>query len=303
MSELAPGAVSLEDDNPSLETLAQPTPEAPAQTEPTAPQANAEDAEPEGTVVNPGGEKLVPLNVVADLRGKVRESKSALEAKEQEIAALREKATKYDQVAGEWQAAQPLIQQLRNGTYQPPAAQQAQVNAKAVEYAKYLDLYKADGTPDVDRAQKILDHNAALARETAQQIVAPIYQQTAQTQSANNFEQAANFKDKNGLQVDRGILQQIWSQVPPELSSQPGVASVLWRQAVAETVMAGKWKPSNTVTPPAQPVFTESLGTTSAPRPELSHVDRGLMQAASIGAKDYEKISANFKPGQRNELE
>jgi hypothetical protein len=300
MSELAAGSVSLEDDNPSLESLANtpPEPEPPAQTPepPPAPPQHADDAEPEGTVVNPGGEKLVPLKALAATREKVRE-------KEAELAQLRDKATKYDQVAGEWQAAQPLLQQLRNGTYQPPAPAKPPTNEKAVEYAKFLDLYKADGTPDVDRAQKILDLNAAQARETAQQLVQPIYQQTAAQQSAANYQQAANFKDKNGLQADPEILRTIWSQVPPELSSQAGVASVLWRQAIAETVMAGKWKPANTVTPPAQPVFTESLGTSAPSRPELNHVDRGMMSAANIGAKDYEKISANFKPGQRNDLE
>jgi hypothetical protein len=101
--------------------------------------------------------------------------------------------------------------------------------------------------------------------------------------------------------VDRAILQQIWSQVPAELSAQPGVASVLWRQAVAETVLSGKFRAP--VTPPPPPLVTESLGT-SAPIPkELSHVDRGMMSAANIKPKEYESIAANFKPGQRNELE
>jgi hypothetical protein len=298
MNELAPGSVSLEDDNPSLESLSQqPEPEpAPAQTPDTPPQ-NAEDVEPEGVVVNPSGEKLVPLKALVATREKAREKDAALEAKEQELAALREKATKYDQVAADWQRLQPVIQQAQMQQRQSAP----QINEKAVEYAKFLDLYKADGTPDVERAQKILELNAAQARETAQQLVQPIYQQTAQTQSAAHFEQAANFKDKNGIQVDRAILQQIWSQVPAELSAQPGVASVLWRQAVAETVLSGKFRAP--VTPPPPPLVTESLGT-SAPIPkELSHVDRGMMSAANIKPKEYESIAANFKPGQRNELE
>jgi hypothetical protein len=301
MNELAPGSVSLEDDNPSLESLSQPPePEPPAPEPPPQAAANPDDVEPEGVVVNPSGEKLVPLKALVATREKAREKDAALEAKEQEIIALREKATKYDQVAGEWQAAQPLLQQLRNGSYQP-APQKPQVNEKAAEYAKFLDLYKSDGTPDVERAQKILDLNAATAREQAQQMVQPLYQQTAQSQSAAHFEQAATFKDKNGIQVDRAILQQIWSQVPAELSAQPGVASVLWRQAVAETVLSGKFRAP--VTPPPPPLVTESLGT-SAPIPkELSHVDRGMMSAANIKPKEYESIAANFKPGQRNELE
>jgi hypothetical protein len=148
MNELAPGSVSLEDDNPSLESLSQPPePEPPAPEPPPQAAANPDDVEPEGVVVNPSGEKLVPLKALVATREKAREKDAALEAKEQEIIALREKATKYDQVAGEWQAAQPLLQQLRNGSYQP-APQKPQVNEKAAEYAKFLDLYKSDGTPE-----------------------------------------------------------------------------------------------------------------------------------------------------------
>jgi hypothetical protein len=301
MSELPAGSVSLEDDNPTLESLSQPppAPETPAD----APAASVQepDSDPEGTVVNPGGEKLVPLNVVADLRGKVRESKAALEAKEQEIAALRDKASKFDQVEGEWKAVQPLVQQIKNGTYQPPAPPRQQVNEKAVEYAKYLDLYKVDGTPDVDRAQKILELNAAQARETAQQLVQPIYATHAQAQSAAHFEQAANFKAPNGIQADREVLRQIWSQVPPDLSAQPGVAMVLWRQAIAESALKGGLRAP--VTPPPPALVTESLGAPSPTTQTLTAADRNMMSAASIGQKDYEKISAQYKPGERNSLE
>lgn len=300
MSELAPGSVSLEEDNSaSFEPPTQePAAEAPA-TPPPA-QAATEDTEPEGTIVNPGGEKLVPLGALASVREKVREKESALAAKDAEIAALKDKASKWDAAAGEWQAVQPLIRQIKNGQYQQPAPAKPVVNEKAVEYAKFLDLYKTDGTPDVERAQRILDLNAAQAQEAARHVVQPLYQHTAQQQSALLREKVAATQAPNGVTVDRAILDQIWSMVPPEMSARPEVAAMLWRQALADTVLQGKYKAP--VTPPPPPAHTESLGG-NAPTRELSQIDRNAMQAASIKPSDYEKIAGNFKPGQNNSLE
>lgn len=301
MNELAPGSMSLEvDENPVAETPAAPeTTEAPAQAPEAAQQAA--DADPDGTVVNPGGEKLVPLGALAAARQTARAEKEARERLEAEIAQVREKATKYDQVAGEWQAAQPLLQQLRNGTYQPVQPQAPRVNEQALQYAKDLDLYKPDGTPDVDRAQRILNYNAAQAQEQAQRLVQPIYANHAQQQSANNLQAAMTFKAPNGVQADPEVLKQIWAMVPPELSSQPGVAGVLYKVALAESLTTGKSKLPTQAPPPPQ--FTESLGG-GAPAPrELTAVDRAMMSAGGIKQKDYETISANFKPNQSNQLE
>ncbi|HYF37258.1 MAG TPA: hypothetical protein VD994_18295, partial [Prosthecobacter sp.] len=277
MNELAPGSMSLEvdesvvDSPPLTPEAPQPAPEAPPQA------ADSTDGDPEGTVVNPGGEKLVPLGALAGTRQQLRAEKEARERLEAELASIKPKAQQFEQIAGEWQAVQPLLQQIKSGQYQPPAPQPPQVNEAALRYAKDLDLYKPDGTPDVERAQRILNYNATLAQEQAKALVAPIYQNHAQQQSVNNFEQAASYKDKNGVQVDRAILQDIWSKVPAELSSQPGVASVLWRVALAETFMAGKHKAPVQAPPPPQ--FTESLGGNTAQPKELSAIDRAMMSA------------------------
>ena len=304
-SELAPGSMSLEDDAPAPETP--PPPDTPAETAQTPPQATqqADDGDPDGTIEGSGGVKFVPLSAVAEAREKVRAAKAEAEAVKAEAAQLREKAAKFDQVAGEWQAAQPLLQQLRNGTYQPaaPLAKPAGPLSPqdAIEYAKDLDLYKADGTPDVDRAQRLAVRQQALAEQQAKTLVQPLYQHTAVQQSSANFERIAAYKDPSGIQVDRSILQQIWNMVPPELSSQQGVASILYNQALAETVKQGKYK--TPTAPPAPAVHTESIGGGgNAPR-ELSSFERNFAQAAGIKNKDFEAISSQYKPGERNVLE
>ena len=304
MSELAPGSVSLEEDasasfEPEPQQQAPPTPEAPAQ---AAPVPNAEpDPEPEGTIVNPNGEKLVPLSALAAKRQEASTAKAALAEKEAKIAELEQKAQQFEQIKGDWQRVQPLIQQLQQQQQAPPAPQRPVVNERAMQYAKDLDLYKADGTPDVERAQRILDYNAAQAKEQAQQLVQPIYQQTAQQQSAVNFERAAAFKDKNGVQVDRATLQRVWGLMPAEMSANPEIAGVLYKMAIAEMVQGGAYKPPTQAPPP--PVITESLGGNASAPKELSPTDRSMISAASIKPKEYESISANFKPGQSNSLE
>lgn len=296
MNELAPGSLSLEDDQSAQ---IQPEPEAPAA--PVAPPetpppvaATTEDTDPEGTVVNPGGEKLVPLGALAATRQQLRAEKEARERIEAETEAAKREL---EQIRGDWQRVQPLITQLR----QPPPAVVPQVDAEAVQYARDLDLYKADGQPDVERARRILDHNARLADDRVKQAVQPLYQQTAQQQSAANFQTAANFTDKNGVKVDKAILQRIWGLVPPELSANPETAGVLYRQAVAEMVLSGAYKTPTQA--PAPPVITESLGGNTSQSKELTALDRNMLTAASIKPKDYESIAANYKPGQTNALE
>jgi len=301
MSELPPGSMSLEVEENPVETPP-PTPETPTPAPETPHQAAEPD--PEGTVVNPGGEKLVPLGALAAAREKAREKELALSAKDAEIAQLRDKAQKFDQVSGEWTAIQPILQQIKSGQYQPQTPAKPQVNEQALQYAKDLDLYKPDGTPDVERAQRILHYNAVQAQEQAKALVQPIYQNHAQQQSAANLNAAINFKPANGVQADPEVLKQIWSMVPAELSSQPGVAGVLYKVAVAESLTAGKTKlPAQAPPPPPPPQFTESLGGGAAVPKELSAIDRAMMSAGNIKASDYEKISSGFKPGQSNVLE
>ena len=293
MSEVPDGSVSLED--PITPDPVEETP--PPVAEAAAPPANSEDAEPEGTIVNPGGEKLVPLSALVNQRREAAAAKA-------ELAALKPKAEKFDQVAQEWQAVQPLIQQVRNGTYQPPKPVETPAGPlteqDAIEYAKDLDLYKADGTPDTARAQRLAARQEALADRKAQQYIAPLQQQSAQQQSAAHFEHVASWKDTTGAVVDRAILQDIWSKMPAELTAQPNVAAVMYRVALAETMLQGKHKAAPV--PPPAPQHTESIG--AAPtRSEMSAFERNFTQAVDMKPKEYEAISSRYKPGERNSLE
>jgi hypothetical protein len=292
--EVVAGSVSLEDDPAPVADPPAPVADPP----PVA--ANPEEAEPEGTVVNPGGEKLVPLSALVAQRREAATAKA-------EAAALRPKAEKVDQVVREWQAAQPLLDKVRNGTYQPAPQQTPKPEGplsadEAVEYAKYLDLYDTDGKPDTGRAQRVAALNAKVSEKQAQQYVAPLLQHTAQGQSRANLEQAANFKDQHGHQIDRGILESIWNQVPPEMSAQPQIAAVLYRQAIAEMVIQGKWKGASAA-PPPPPVHTEGVGGGTAPAQTLDSRDHAFRTAGDMTEKHFTSIREKYQPGRTNSLE
>ena len=194
---------------------------------------------------------------------------------------------------------------MRNGTYQPPKPAERPAGplseAEAVEYAKDLDLYKADGTPDTARAQRLAARQEALAEKQAAKYVAPLQQQSAQQQSQANLQVVSTWKDATGATVDPGILRELWQTMPAEMTAQPNIAAVMYRVAIGETVLRGKQK--TPITPPPPVVETAPLGSGSGGRPELTALERSFLETTSMKLKDYEEITARFKPGERNSLE
>lgn len=301
MSELNPGSVSLEESDapePVIETPA-PVTETPATPPPTV------DDDPEGTIEGSGGVKFVPLGAVVETRGKLKEAKAELEARDAKIAELSKKAELADRIQGEWNAVQPLVQSLRNGTYRPqqPVQQPAgPLSAQeAVEYAKDFDLYKTDGTPDVERAQRIAQRHESQIQRATQSAVAPLHQQTALQQSTVLRQQVSQIKDASGQSVNPAYLEKVFAGVPPEMAARPEIASVLYY--AAKGMEAHEGKGTKAIVQPAPVLTTESLSNSTPGRSELSQFERNFIQSANMKPKEYESISAGFKPGERNELE
>lgn len=301
MSDLNPGSVSLEESEappPAVETPA-------VVTETPPPPAPAVDDDPEGTIEGSGGVKFVPLGAVVETRGKLKEAKAEIEARDAKIAELSKKAELADKIKNEWDAVQPLVQSLRNGTYQPPKPVEKPAGPlsaqEAIEYAKDLDLYKADGTPDVDRAQRLAARTEALADRRAEARVAPLHQQTALQQSTVLRQQIGQIKDASGQVVNQAYLDKVFAGVPPEMAARPEIASVLYY--AAKGMEAHEGKGSKAITPPPPVVTTESLSNATPGRSELSQFERNFIQSADMKPKEYETISSRYKPGERNELE
>jgi len=300
---LPPGALSLED-NPTIVGITEKTNDPPPAGDP-----GDEDPTPEGTIEGSGGVKFVPLDaVIAERTGRKAATKENAELKTK-LTAAEQKAAKYDELAGYVEQARPIIERVRANPAlandQPPArveAPKALSDTEAVEYAKDLDLYKPDGTPDVDRAQRLAGRQAELASRSAQAAIAPFQANDAQRASHAMQQQIAAYKDNNGHTVDAGVLKEIWAGIPPELSAKPEVAAVLYQMALGQSIMQGKYgglKPAG----PGAVVPTESLGGGGKVRAEIDQTGAKFARAADIKTADFQKTAERFKPGQVNSLE
>jgi hypothetical protein len=300
---LPPGAQSLEAPENEGATIVNP-PVSQAAAEPEAPVVDppVTDDEPEGTVVSQGGVKFVPLAAVQSERGKRKDA-------ETKAAQLAEKAQKYDETEAQVRAVMPIIERVKGRPDilamldKPPApvveAKGPLSDQEAIEYAKDFDLYKTDGTPDTDRAQRIASRHAAMNARQVQQQIAPMVQTEAQRQSHGLFNHYANQKDANGNVVDQKILASFWQNVPPEMSAQPGVAQVLYLAALGQQVASGKQPAPK----PAPVVHTESSGGRMTTPAALTSLDESIMKHAGIEKKAYETTAARYQPGRINSLE
>jgi len=304
MSEGLPaGAVSLEsEENATLVgAITDPTV--------TAAEPAAEEQEPEGVVTTATGVKMVPLAAVQAERGRRKEAEGKFTAAETELATIRPKAQRYDEVEPQIRAAMPIIQGIQRRPdlvaqlNQPAPAVKEPAgplsDQEAIDHAKALDLYTPTGEPDVARAQNVAKMYAGIAQRQTQQAIAPFQQNEAQRQSATNYQHFAQMKDATGNVVDPKVLANVWANVPAEQSANPAVANVLYLMALGQQQALGK---SPRAALPAV-IPTESVGGGKTSSPAITTVDQSMMRAAGIAEKDYTATSARFKPGQSNFLE
>ena len=306
MEENAVTTVSLED-NAEIVGLGQPAADTPQEPPPVEAQT-PEEPEPEGTITIPQG-KVVPLGAVQAERGKRKEAEKQLNALQAELQALKPKAERYDEAAQYLQQAQPIIEAIRNRpdlvaqAKNPPKQEQPKgplTDEQALATAKALDLFKADGAHDVDRAQEIAKVFAGVSAQQAQAAVAPFHQQTVMQQSMANRNYILSLKDPAGnALVDPQELDKVWRDVPPDMTARPEVANVLYLTALGLQTQSGK-TPKQPLSPP---LVTESLGG-SKPGPEtLSHVDEAFLRASSMDKKTFVATRERWKPGVSNSLE
>lgn len=267
------------------------------------------EGEPDGTITTTSGVKMVPLAAVTETRAKLKDAKATIAAKDTELATVKAKADKYDQVEPQIRAAMPIIEGIQRRPdlvaqlHQPaPRAQEPAgplTAEEAVEYARDFDLFTPDGKPDVDRAQRIAKRHDVMSQRSTAAAVAPFAMNEAQRQSQTNLQSVAAYRDAAGHVVDPTILKAIWEKVPAEMSAKPEVAGVLYRMALAEQMIQGKMpKPG-----PGPVVQTEGVGHRTTVAQTITGIDQSMMKAAGIAEKDYKETSARFQPGRSNFLE
>ena len=264
-----------------------------------------EEEEPDGVVVNPQGEKLVPLAALHAERTKAKEAGRLRHENEQ----LKQRAARADELEGWVTQARPYVDGLRNRPdlleqlQRPKAAPDAaQVPDEVAErLARTAELYTPEGRPDIERGRMIASTVRQLAKEEAQAMVAPAMRLTAQQTSTQWFRQALQVKDQQGRTVSEAALREAWGTVPAELIVQdPQIAVTLLRVARGIDAETAKAAP---VLPESEPIFTEPSGgqrqSGALPANLLTRAARRL----DVSEKSLAQTMNKFKPGQANVLE
>ena len=297
--ELAPGSVSLEDE-PA--TAAEPV------AEPVAPPADPDESGV--TTVDLQGQKLVPLAALKEARAEAKAAK-ALAA---EVETLRTENLTARQQKDMLDRIQPMLQKLKDrpdliqqlmGPAPAPADDSGLSDEEASDLARTLDLYTAEGQPDMGRARKaaskIMGPVAKRAEAANQAAMAPIQHELATGKATTLKQQYLGMKDKSGRTVNAQILDQMWNVVPAGLvAPDPNVAGVLYYAAKGYAAHHGLDEPA----PPPPALFTESPGGSRNPAvPAFSELDKRIAKAMGAGEKTYTATASKFRPNAVNVLE
>ncbi len=294
MSDEIVGGMNLEDDGPAPEPVAaapEPTPE-------PAPVEAAPPAEDDVPAVDVGGQRMVPLAEVQRLR--------------EERRALREQAAKAAEYEAKLRELEPYAQFVQNNrdlliqrqvAPEPVKPAEPDVDPDALEAARLMDFYRADGTPDVERGARWLSLQEKRAERIAQQRLAPVLEQRQQEQAARNIQTVMQIKAPDGLTPSQEAAQAIFSAIGPELAADPRVAQLMGLMALgAEAMRRQPAKP--TVAPPSTaPVVSETSGGNPRTRPVLSALEERIARERGISASKWAENVANYQPGRPAVLE
>lgn len=272
--------------------------EAPPQT-PEAEDAALESAIEEQAIDIPDGEKLVPLSAVTNLRGKIKEVRS-------QLADASTKASKADRLEARLQQLQQQVEQMTPyvQAYQQLQQQPAKTEAtpedvsELKEIAEDLDLYK-DGALDLDRARRVRDRQEKLAEKVARQQVEPMHRQNTQQASRAFLQQAKVTTAPSGMKADPAVLEAVWANLDPAVTSTKEGAIQAFNVALGYT--AAMQKPAAAAAKEAvpPPLFTEKAGGRAGGSVTLTDGDRRAARELGMTDAEYAKEAAKMPWGQR----
>ncbi len=284
------GLINLEDDPPP----------APAATPPAAPPAELPPPPPEpedpdeAAAVEMQGGKYVPLAALKATREQLKEVKARAAVADQQQAWINQHAPYVDFIK-----ANPQLLQRPEPT--PPTPTPA-ADPELVEYARAMDYYKGDGTPDVERAAKFSALIDRKAEQKARQMIAPLSAQNDEERSARNYYAALQTPLPNGAQIDAQLLTTAWRALPQTITADPQAA-----QVIVDAILGAQFRgqPRQPAPPPQPPLHTENSGGSAVPRrgPGVSDVERKIITARGMSEQKYLDTTKDFRPGRPTILE
>lgn len=263
---------------------------------------------PEPVAVAPAdGEDIDPNAVDLKDETRVRGLLAELSRQRGTVRDLKAKAGEVDQLRQAFNEAKPYVEFLRNNPTlmqqrQPEPVQPQQDDPRALEIAKGLDFYTAEGKPDVARGAAHLRLLREEARAIAAETVQPMVQDTTRQRSAANYQSLLQMKNAAGQPlVTEQALRAVWGTQPADLTAQPEVAAWLAMAALGKET----WDKSHTkhvpVPPPA--LETEGSGGNARTRQTISDLEEGIVKERGMTAAKWNEHTKGYQAGRGNVLE
>ena len=288
---------------PAAEPVAEPVAAVPVDDEATLDAALEEQAI-HIPVEGKAAEVWVPVGALAKLRKELREVKGDASRAHDLEQQLAEYQGNYAQQQPIIQAAEALLAAHRHQQQQPtqPTGPDPAYVAHLQEIAKDLDLFDANGKPDLDRAHRIHMREVSAARGqaevVAQQMVAPLAERALRADAAR-LKSIAKTTTVPGTEIkaDPQIIDAVWAEFERqqgglEKLANPDAVLHLWNYALglSHTKANMTTTPRSAVAAPTTPpTFTERSG--GAPR--AASVALSPMEAKA--AKDMGMTEAEYR--------
>lgn len=299
------GLTNLEDDAPAPVAAAEPPAEpaqAPAESAQTPEHPAEADKPAEVDAVEVAGQRYVPLAAL-----------KAERQQRQELAKVAERLPQLEAFVNENRAYIEFLKANPDFLRRPPAQEAPKAteapkdDPAALELARTLDLYDANGNPDVARAAKIKAVVAQTAEERAKQLVQPFEQQQTQAKAVNNYRYVVTAAQQAG--VSKEIVDFLWTESMKQpdgmkVWADEGNARSMALLAIGANTAYQQQQPKKpAVEAPAPPVFTEPSGGNPRTRPSLSGLEARVAKERGVSETQWAKTLEGFKPGTTNVLE
>lgn len=290
--------VNLEDDGAEAAAAAITTDVASAEPATPAVEPPADEGPAEVEAVEVAGKKYVPVGALVG----ERKERQALQKEVDRVKQLEAEIGELLPYAKLLKANPQLLQQRPQ---EPPAAAKEPdptEDPDAIEAARLMDFYTAEGKPDPARGAAWLKLQARQAQKISQQTVAPILEHSYQQRSNANFQAALSFKTPDGRSPSRESLQQIWGTQDVKATADPNVVAILALTAIGADAMFGRGKAP--IPPPASaPLVTEASGGVPRTRVPMTHLEEQVASQRGISASKWGELTKGHNSGRPSVLE
>lgn len=256
-----------------------------------------DSTQPEGVI------EYTPRSALLGVKKELKETKDRLSAAEAGSAKAAQLEQQIAALQAQVQQMSPYVQAYQAAIQQQPPQQVQEDDTEARDLATSLDLWKPDGSPDVDKARKVLGVVDRRSKALADQSTAPLIQRNVRQQSDYNLQRALN-TEVGGVKPDPAITKALWARLDPSVTAEEDTAKLVVIQALGIMQLQGKGAPR---TPPKEaddplppPLHVERAGGKDTPN-AMPLSDAEKRAAKDMGMTEKQYLEAADAPWLRKE--